>query len=232
MQLRIALTLFALMIASPENSWAEKIYRVVIFGDSITAGYQLQPQDAFPARLESKLRAAGYENVEVINMSKPNASTASATAESSAVGAKLPDVIILELGFNDSKRGVLASAIASNLNTIIADFKHTGAYIIFMGIDPPSGANLDYAEEVSAYYHSITGATSIAFLPSALEGVKDNAALTLADGMHPNSAGVDVLVEKILPYVDNGLRWRYEVYLHELEQADKAKRSGAVPILQ
>ncbi len=230
MRIIITLTLFAFLALSPENSWAEKIYRVVVFGDSLTSGYQLQQQDAFPARLEQRLRAAGYEKIEVINMSKPNASTASATADVDLVVQKLPDVVVIELGFNDTKRGVVSSAIANNLNNMVETFKRAGAYVVLMGIEPPAAMGEDYTREVTSYFASVASARGIALYPSTLEGILNNYALTLADGIHPNSAGVDVMVEGVLPIVDVGLRWRYEVYLHEAEQAERIRRAGvAVP---
>lgn len=123
MRIYLPAILFLFLFLSPEDSWAEKNYRVVVFGDSIISGFQLQPQESFPAKLEQRLRASGYDHLEVINLSKDNLSSANAIAQTDLVAQKLPDVIILQLGFNDTARGVLASAIHYNLNTIIYELK-------------------------------------------------------------------------------------------------------------
>ncbi|MDX2072868.1 MAG: GDSL-type esterase/lipase family protein [Alphaproteobacteria bacterium] len=229
MRIYPAAILFVFLCLSPAESWAEKNYRVVVFGDSITSGYQLQANDAFPSKLERRLRASGYDRLEVINMSKENATTASATEETGLVAQKLPDVIIVQLGYNDTKRGVIASAIASNLNTIISDLVNTKAYIILVGIPAPEGIHEHYSYEVASYFYSIARSFAIPLYPSAIAGIEGNAALTMADGKHPNTAGVDVMVEGLLPLVDSGLRWRYEVYEQELQQAKKNQNALVMP---
>ena len=133
MQPVIIFILFVFLLISPENSWAEKNYRIVVFGDSLVAGYQLQKDDAFSAKLGQRVRAAGYEQIEIIDATKETTSSASATMETDFIKQKLPDVIIIVLGFNDAKRGVLTSAVGYNLNAIITDLKRTNAYIILAG---------------------------------------------------------------------------------------------------
>lgn len=212
-------TLLVFLLGSPENSWAGKIYRVVLFSDSITSGYQLQAQESFAAKLESKLHASGYEQLEVINIGKENMTTASATEDIELVRQKLPDVVIVQLGFVDAKRGVLASAIALNLNNIVYALKETGAYVILVGSPVPDGMGEDYKYAVTNGYVTVANTLGVPLYPSAVEGVAGNPDLTLADGIHPNTAGVEIMVNGIFPLVDTGLRWRYDVYMQELEQA-------------
>lgn len=228
MYLHRLLILGLFILSSPVDSWAEKNYRVVVFGDSITSGYQLQQQEAFPARLEQKLHAAGYDHLDVINMGKENASTSSAVMETDGVAEKLPDVIIVQLGFNDAKRGVVSSAINYNLNLIISALKNTGAYIILVGVPAPESSEERYRYEIGEIFSRIAIAHKITLYPSALEGIDNDPRLTMADGKHPNTAGVEVMVNGILPLVDTGLRWRYEVYEQELQQS--RKEQGIVPL--
>ena len=206
------------VLLSPVVSWADsKLYRVVVFGDSITSGYQLQEQDAFAARLKKRIHAAGYDKVEVLNLGNIGATTASATTEVQKLGDYTPDVIIIELGFNDAKRGVIASAVKFNLNTIIDAAKKTGSYVILAGVEPPATVSDEYRAEFAEIFTSLATSHSVALYPNILEGISSDPSFTLADGMHPNTIGVEHMVDTIFPAVDTGLRWRYEVYQHELK---------------
>lgn len=222
--------LFTLILATPEISWAAKVYRVVVFGDSITSGYQLQPQDAFPARLEQRIRAAGYEDASVVSLGRIDLTSAAATAETDAVLQALPDVVVVQLGFNDTKRGVIASAIANNINIILSALKKSGAYIVLVGMPAPDGSAEAYKSEVMGNYYSLSSRYGAALYPSAIEGIAHNPSLTLADGLHPNTAGVEYMVEGIYPLVDLGLRWRYEVYQQEQAQMQAVKPPGLPPV--
>lgn len=230
MRILVVFTLFVLLVTSPEISRAEKVYRVVVYGDSITSGYQLQPQDSFPARLEKKILSNGYEGVTVINLSREDATTASATATTDQVLQTLPDVIIVQLGYNDARRGVLASAVAHNLKNIIIELKKSGAYIIVMGTPAPDGSADAYKNQIMNNYYEVSGNESVALYPSAVEGIAHNPALTLADGIHPNTAGVEMMVDGVFPLVDLGLRWRYEVYVQQQQQSLAAKPPGLPPV--
>jgi len=229
MRIYLPAILFLFLFLSPEDSWAEKNYRVVVFGDSIISGFQFQPQESFPAKLEQRLRASGYDHLEVINLSKDNLSSANAIAQTDLVAQKLPDVIILQLGFNDTARGVLASAIHYNLNTIIYELKKTGAYLILVGSPASNSREEGYDREVETNFYNLATSNNIPLYPSALEGIINNPELTMADGKHPNAAGVEIMVNGLLPFVDTGLRWRYEVYKQEIDQMKKEQGITALP---
>lgn len=219
------LCLFAFL--SPANSWAGKTYRVVVFADSVLGGYQLQPQDSFAAKLQKKIRAAGYDEIEVLNMSKPDRTTASATEEVTPVIDAKPDVVIIQLGMGDAKRGVVATATAYNLNTIVSAIKQSGAYVILAGIQAPAGNNERYRAAIAQNFVDVSTAQTVPLYADVMAGVADNPSLTLADGMHPNTVGVETIVENMFPIVDTGLRWRYQLYQHELEHNKMG--GGAAP---
>ena len=226
MRFGLLLALFLSVAANPVNSWAGKVYRVVVFGDSITQGYQLQPQDAFPARLQQKLRAMGYDAIEVINMSKVGAATAAATNDTQSVIQKLPDVVIVQLGYNDTRRGVLPTSVTSSLNMIVGELKRAGIYVVLAGINAPATLGEDYSYQILQSFYVVAKENNVPLYPNIVEGIHNSSSLTLADGIHPNSAGVDVLVNGLVPLVDAGLRWRYEVYQSELEQQKKAQQGS------
>ena len=213
----IASILCALWLLSPANSWAGKSYRVAVFADGVMGGYQLQEQDTFAAKLKKKIQAAGYDQIEVFNVSTFGTTTASATDDVDQVTALRPDVVIVQLGFNDAKRGVVTSAIGSSLNSIIARVKETGAYIILAGIRAPAGTEENYARAIEETYHNAAESNSVPLYPNVMEGIAEHPSLTLADGMHPNTVGVEYMVEALFPLVDVGLRWRYEVFQQEMQ---------------
>lgn len=226
MQVFLGFILAIMLMACPQNSWADKVYHIVVFGDGITSGYQLQPQDAFPARLERRVREAGYDQVKVFSLGDSNWTSAEATSQLQPVIDALPDVIIVQFGYNDSKRGVVAEATRSNLNVIVSGLKKTGAYIILAGTPAPEGVADSYRQAVEANYTDIAAATAVPLVPNILEGVANYPTMTLADGRHPNTVGVETMVENIFPFVDTGLRWRYEVYMHEINEQRKTKPPG------
>lgn len=226
----VPIILFVFLFVSPADSWADKSYKVVVFGDSITGGYQLQPQDAFPARLERKLKLSGYDRIEVINMSKNDATTASASGETEKVVQALPDVIIVQLGYNDAKRGVLSTATAYNLGVIITQLKPTGAYIILAGIPAPEGVAESYHDEIVNNFYKVATEQKVPLVQNILDGIANNPTVTLADGRHPNTVGVEMMVESLFPAVDTGLRWRYEIFTQQLEEANKTQAPGLPPV--
>lgn len=226
MRYLLLLILFASALLSPQDSWAEKRYRVILFGDSLFSG--LQGDGAMRARMEQKLHAAGYEHLEVLDMSTPGMTATGAIDEAPKVAQKMPDVVLVSLGYNDMNRGVLPSAISFSLSSVLHTLKLSGAYVILTGAPVPAARNENYAYEAQGAYHSLATASN-AFYPSITEGIRNAPALTMADGVHPNSAGVDIIVDALLPLVDTGLRWRYEVYLQQIRQQELEKNAPVVP---
>ncbi len=203
-----ALTLLALAI--PFSARAEVPMRVMVYGDNLTAGYQLQPQESFAARLKRALQGYGYTNVDVVGMSVPTDTSSSAVARIGAALAQPADVVIVELGANDMTRGVKPTAIYQNVWRVVTQFKQAGAYVILVGIKAPENLGKRYAAQMEADYRAIASENKIAFYPFALDGVAGKAELTLADGLSPNAEGVEVMAKYIAPLVDKGLRARWD----------------------
>lgn len=225
---KILLTLAVVFLLAPP-AHAEKEFRVVVFGDSLSSGYQIQPDDAFPAKLERKIKLAGYAKTKVISISSANATTASATQEVDKVKRELPDVIIIMLGINDVIRSVLPSATKNNLNAIITQLKPTGAFIVLVGVSAPIQNGKNYYQETQANFYELAKMHNLYFFPTALLGVEGNPSFTMADGIHPNALGVDVMVENIYPFVNTGLRWRLDVYKYEQEIQGNTTPAALLP---
>lgn len=216
-----------LILLTSHAAYADKSYRVVILGDSLTAGQQVQAEDAISAKLARKIREVGYGSVSVVNLSKPDATTSSAMKDVDLVKGQLPDVVILVLGINDIMQGTSAQAIHGNIARIVTSLRSLNAYILLVGVPAPAETGQAYQYDVQRAYYALAKDFSLPFYYSALAGIEGNPEYTMADGMHPNSQGIDIMVEGLFPFVDAGLRWRYEVFLHDQEVQRQRMMGGA-----
>ena len=197
--------LIAALVLAGATSWgaraAERPVKLVAFGDSLTAGFGVSAQDAFPAKLERALRAKGYA-VEVINAGV-SGDTASAGLErldwSIPEGA---DAAIVELGANDALRGVDPAVTRRALDAILTRLKAKGIAVLLAGMRAPPNMGQAYVAQFDAVFPDLAAAHRVPLYPFFLEGVAGQRALNQADGLHPLPAGVDVIVSGILPQVE------------------------------
>lgn len=168
---------------------------VVVLGDSLAAGLHLPAEEAFPARLEEALAAAGTP-VRVVNAGISGDTTAGGLRRLDWILRQDPDVLVVELGANDGLRGVPLAEVESNLRAILERARAAGAQVLLLGIDlPPSyGA---YGEAFSELYARLAEELEVAFVPRFLAGVLDRHDLLLADGLHPSAAGQRHLARKL-----------------------------------
>ncbi len=211
--------LFCLLMAGPVAPAAakENTVRIVVYGDSLTAGHRLQPEEAFPARLERKLKEVGFTNLEVINMSEYGATTATGVEKLEALLRLRPDVVLLALGSNDVQRGIQVNLIERNINQIIPKLQDSGAYIVLAGAKGPQHMGLAYSQQVDAMFRARAGYYRVQFYAHLLEGVSGKPGLTLADGLHPNPKGVEVMVSHLYPLIDPGVRWKIQTMQYQQE---------------
>jgi acyl-CoA thioesterase-1 len=179
---------------------ADRTPEVLAFGDSITAGFGLPPNEAFPARLEARLRAQGIA-VHVINAGNSGDTTADGRTRLDWALADKPDVVILELGANDALRGIDPSTVRANLEAMITRMQASGAKLLLTGMQAPSNWGEDYRREFDRIYPELAQAHGVALYPFLLDGVAMDAGLNQPDGLHPNERGVAVLVDHIAPLV-------------------------------
>jgi acyl-CoA thioesterase I len=191
--------------------------RIVVYGDSLTSGYQLPVEDGFPVKLDRKLREAGFDNIEVTNMSVANETTAGGVERLPGLLGKQPDIAVVELGSNDAQRGISTNLIYQNLVTILGRLRERNVYTVLVGIKAPPSMGYNYSAQLDAVYAGVAGFYKAALYPSALEGVLGNPKLTLADGYHPNAKGTDVMVDGIYHLVDAGMRWKIDTLRYEKE---------------
>ena len=171
-----------------------------MLGDSLTAGFGLPPEDAFPAKLEAALRAEGHA-WRVVDAGVSGDTSAGGLARLDWVLADEPEVVIVELGANDGLRGLPTDQMEANLDAILARLGEAGAAVLLAGMRAPANFGADYEAAFHAVYERLAAKHRVAFYPFFLEGVAMEPALNQDDGIHPNAAGVAEIVRRILPHV-------------------------------
>jgi acyl-CoA thioesterase-1 len=174
---------------------------IVALGDSLTAGLGLPQDEAFPAQLEIALKARGSE-VTVVNAGVSGDTAAAGLAR---LDWALPDdasAVIIELGGNDALQGVPPEGTKAALEAIIEKVQARGLPILLAGQEAPRNMGKDYVDAFRAIYADLAERYGAIFYPFFLDGVALNDGLLQGDGIHPNAKGVAVIVEGILPKVE------------------------------
>lgn len=182
------------------NNTVNSEIRLLVLGDSLSAGYGLPSADSFPSQLEKALQAAGY-NVRVINAGVSGDTTAGGLARLDWAMADQPDLVIVELGANDALRGLDTETTRKNLDEILGRILQGGAQVLFAGMQAPRNMGESYVVSFDKVFPDLAKKHNVAFYPFFLEGVALNPDLNQPDGIHPNASGVQVIVKNILSLV-------------------------------
>lgn len=186
--------------------------KLVVLGDSLSAGLGLAGPEAFPARLQKALRAKGIA-VEIDNA---GVSGDTASGGRDRLDWSVPegtDAVIVELGANDALRGIDPAVTRSALSEIVTRLKARGIRVLLCGMLAPPNFGSDYTDRFNAIYPELARQLDVPLYPFFLEGVAANARLNQADGIHPTAEGVDVIVKNIMPTV--------EAYLGTIRRPDR-----------
>ena len=177
--------------------------RLMMLGDSITAGYGLARGQALPARLEAALRAKGRA-VRVIDAGVSGDTTAGGRARLDWALAENPHAVIVALGGNDGLRALEPRSSRANLAAILDALAAKRLPTMFAGMLAPPNLGADYGGEFAASFSDLARERpGVVFYPFLLEGVAGDLSLNQPDGIHPNVAGVEELVRRMLPYVES-----------------------------
>lgn len=178
---------------------------LLAIGDSLVAGYNLPNDVNFTTRLEQALANAGRD-VQVVNAGVSGDTSAGGLARIDWALAGEPDVVLLEFGGNDGLRGLDPADTRANLDAMIRRAQEAGAVVLLTGMMAPRNLGADYVGEFDSLYAQLAEEhDGVVFYPFFLEGVAADPSLNLDDGIHPNAAGVEVIVANILPYVIEAL---------------------------
>jgi acyl-CoA thioesterase-1 len=179
--------------------------KVVFLGDSLTAGYQLSVEEAFPALIGKKLEKTEWISV---NAGISGDTSAGGLARTKWILKGQPDVVFLALGANDGLRGIPVYATQRNLAKIIELLQGSGATVIVAGMMLPVNYGGTYRKQFSDMYKNLSLRYHTGYMPFLLEGVALNPDLNLADGIHPNAKGHRVLAESIFKVIEPVLKKR------------------------
>ena len=194
-------TFFGGVFSPPASAADGPIRTIMAFGDSLTSGYGLPPADAFPVKLEAALRARGHA-VRVINAGVAGDTTAGGRARLAWMLADKPDAVILELGANDGLRGLDPAETLANLRAIMEQLTAADLPVLLAGMRAPPNLGRDFGAEFDTIFATVALEYDALFYPFFLEGVAARPTLNQNDGIHPNSAGVAIVVERIIPSVE------------------------------
>jgi acyl-CoA thioesterase I len=172
--------------------------RILAFGDSLTSGYGLPDEDSFPAQLQRALIAAG-EAVTVVNGGVAGDTSAGGLARLDWSLADKPDLVILEFGANDGLRGLDPAATRKNLASMLTRLARDGIPTLLVGMKAPRNLGPDYVAAFDPIYEDLAREFQVPLDPFYLDGVAGDPALNQSDGIHPNAAGVAVIVKRIAP---------------------------------
>jgi acyl-CoA thioesterase I len=195
--------LFLAICGAISSAHAEP-FKIVGFGDSLTAGFGLGPGQGFTDRLQAALRAKGHD-VTVANAGVSGDTSSGGLAR---LDWSVPDgtqLVILELGANDMLRGVSPEITQKNLDDMLARLKQRKIAVLLAGMRAAPNLGADYQSAFDAIYPRLAEKYGAPLYPFFLDGVAGQSGLQLEDGMHPNAEGVDRMVERILPAVEKAI---------------------------
>jgi acyl-CoA thioesterase I len=178
---------------------------VVVLGDSLTAGLGVAADEAFPARLQARIRAEGYA-YRVTNAGVSGDTTAGGLRRVDWVLRANPEIVIVALGANDGLRGQSPPAIRANLEEIVARLQAAGARVLLVGMRLPPNYGADYTKEFEAIFPAVARRAKVALMPFLLDGVAADPRLNQADGIHPTAAGQQIMADRVWPYLRPLLR--------------------------
>ncbi|MFD1143819.1 arylesterase [Larkinella insperata] len=185
--------------ADPSEKPASQQQKTILFfGNSLTAGYGLDPAEAFPALVGEKAKAAGYE-YQVVNAGSSGETTAGGKSRISWVLRKPVDVFVLELGGNDGLRGIPINDSQKNLQAIIdtVRLKSPQAQIVLAGMRIPPNLGQDYSERFYKMYTDLADKNKTALIPFLLENVGGIRKLNQPDGIHPTAEGHKIVADNV-----------------------------------
>jgi acyl-CoA thioesterase-1 len=187
-----------LMAQALPGGAADAPVRIVALGDSLTAGFGIAREAAFPARLEAALKARGHA-VQIVNAGVSGDTASGGLARLDWSVPDGTDAVIVELGANDALRGIDPAVTRAALRQILQRLDGRRIAVLLAGMQAPPNMGADYVRAFDAIFPDLAAAHDVVFYPFFLDGVAADRALNQPDGLHPTPAGIDAIVRRILP---------------------------------
>jgi acyl-CoA thioesterase I len=199
--LALALMVPGAAFAQMSAASTAKPIKMVVLGDSLSAGLGLSASSAFPARLQKSLKSKGIA-VDIINAGVSGDTSSGGRDRLDWSVPEGTEAVILELGANDALRGIDPAVTRAALTDILTRLKARGIPVLLCGMVAPPNYGSDYSARFNAIYPELAKSFGVPLYPFFLAGVATDARLNQADGLHPTAEGVDVIVKNILPTVE------------------------------
>jgi acyl-CoA thioesterase-1 len=197
----MALMTAGTVLAQGAGAVTEKPIKMVVLGDSLSAGFGLPAGAAFPVRLQKALDTKGIK-VDMINAGVSGDTSSGGRDRLDWSVPEGTEAVIVELGANDALRGTDPAVTRAALSDILTRLKARGVAVLLCGMVAPPNYGSDYAARFNAIYPELAKSFGVPLYPFFLDGVAADARLNQADGMHPTAEGVDIVVKNILPMVE------------------------------
>lgn len=191
---------FVALIVGNFTTAASAAPKIVVFGDSLVAGYQLPVDQGFVGQLDAALKKADQQ-VELIGAGVSGDTTSGGLARLDWSVPDDADGVILELGANDALRGLPVETTRKNLAAMIDRFKEKGVTVLLVGMLAPPNMGEAYGKKFNTIFAELAEEKGTLFYPFFLDGVAADPSLNLGDGIHPNEKGIAIIVERIMPMV-------------------------------
>ncbi|EKD39989.1 MAG: Lipolytic protein G-D-S-L family [uncultured bacterium] len=192
---------------SQEQTGVMKTRTIVAVGDSLTAGQGLAEEESYPAQLEKKLQADGY-NYKVVNAGVSAETSSGTLSRLEWILTMAPDIVILETGANDGLRGIDPQLVENNIRAILTTLRDKDVVVLLAGMKMVRNLGPLYVARFNAVYPKLAEEFEPVFYPFLLDGVAMQSELNQADAIHPNGQGYSKITENIYPFVLQAIQRR------------------------
>lgn len=185
-------------LLTSSNDSSRRLKTIIFFGNSLTAGYGLDPSQAFPALIQNKINSLKL-SYKVVNAGVSGETTSGGIDRIDWILSQPVNIFVLELGGNDGLRGIPLSVTKKNLQAIVdkVKLKYPEAKIIIAGMQIPPNMGQEYTGEFKKIYPDLAAKNNISLIPFLLQGVGGDPKLNQDDGIHPNKTGEKIVAENV-----------------------------------
>lgn len=205
LSVRILIILFLTIWVTDSNAASGESKSILLFGDSIVAGYGVVEENSLPVKLEAYFREQ-EKNIKVINGGVSGDTTGGGSSRLEwTLKQHKPDVVIIALGGNDMLRGISPDIVKKNIAKMLAIVTKENIPVILSSVKAPLNLGLDYAKQFNEIYPNLADEYDVSLYPFFLEKIYMNRVMMQPDGIHPNANGVNEIVNELGPYIDKFL---------------------------